>query len=141
MLIADDDADWHYIFARVLESECDVIGHVEHGNEVVAAAVRLQPDVVTLDVSMPGPSGVRVLPKLREALPEAILMINISGSNGQTEAGQISKRSLHLEGLAVRLFEPVVPRSVHRRSLDREMASQSLEHHQSRPAACASHTQ
>jgi DNA-binding NarL/FixJ family response regulator len=53
----------------------EVIGYVERGDELVANAILLHPDIVTLDVGMPGQSGLNALPALRTALPTAIVVI------------------------------------------------------------------
>jgi len=73
--VADDHEDWRYIVTRTLQAEYDVIGYAERGDEVIATACALRPDVITLDVSMPGQSGMDVLPGLRAALPETIIVV------------------------------------------------------------------
>ena len=75
VLVADDNAEWRYIIARMLRAEYDIVGYVERGDELIATASSLHPDVVTLDLSMPGQSGISVLAGLRHALPDAILVV------------------------------------------------------------------
>jgi len=82
VLIADDNAGWRGIITRLLEGECDVVGYAERGDEIVPMAMRLRPDLVTLDVSMPGQSGFKAIPSLRAALP-ATLLIVISTTDGR----------------------------------------------------------
>jgi DNA-binding NarL/FixJ family response regulator len=48
---------------------------VANGNEVVSRAVALQPDIIPLDVSMPGISGLQLLPRLRAAMPNAVVVV------------------------------------------------------------------
>lgn len=74
-LVADDHAEWRYIITRVLEEQYDVIGYADRGDQVLDMASRLQPDVITLDVSMPGQSGLEALPALRAALPTTIIIV------------------------------------------------------------------
>jgi DNA-binding NarL/FixJ family response regulator len=74
-LIADDNPEWRNAIARLLEGHYHVLGFVARGDEVVRRAVSLQPDVITLDVSMPGKSGLNVLPELRVAVPNAAIII------------------------------------------------------------------
>ena len=74
-VIADDNAHWRQAIYRVLSACHDVIGYAERGDELIAAASRLRPDIVTLDVSMPGGSGLSVLPALRAALPDAVIVV------------------------------------------------------------------
>src|SRR5215813_5079543 len=82
ILVADDNAQWRAIITRILETEHEVIAHVEAGNEVVGVARELRPDAITLDVSMPGLSGMMTLPKLRAELPGArIIIVSVSKSH------------------------------------------------------------
>jgi two-component system, NarL family, response regulator DesR len=81
VLIADDNAQWREIIARILQPEYAVVGFAERGDELLARAAALHPDVITLDVSMPGRSGLAVLPELRRALPGAVLIILTTTSN------------------------------------------------------------
>lgn len=57
--------------------ELDVIGFARDSREAVEMAERLQPDVITLDVEMPGKSGVDALPEILAAAPDAaVIMIS-----------------------------------------------------------------
>jgi DNA-binding NarL/FixJ family response regulator len=66
VLIADD----HRIFAEglrgLLETEFEVVGLAGDGQELVAAATRLKPDVIVTDVSMPSLNGIEAAEHLRE---------------------------------------------------------------------------
>jgi two-component system response regulator DesR len=74
-LVADDNADWRTIIAGALESEHDLVAFVERGDQILEAAQGFRPDLITLDVVMPGKSGLNVLPRLRAMLPEAIIIV------------------------------------------------------------------
>lgn len=67
VLIADD----HRILAEgvrgLLEPEFEVIGIVEDGRELVAAAKKLLPDVIVADISMPSLNGIEAARQLRES--------------------------------------------------------------------------
>jgi two-component system response regulator DesR len=71
ILIAEDQRMMRSALTTLLDLEADltVIGGVERGDEVVAAAVRLRPDVVLLDIELPGRSGLEVIAPLLEAVP------------------------------------------------------------------------
>lgn len=71
ILIADDHAIVREGARRILSNEPDmeVVGEAEDGNEVLTLALELKPDVMVLDISMPGISGLDLVPKLREAVP------------------------------------------------------------------------
>jgi DNA-binding NarL/FixJ family response regulator len=51
---------------HILAPHVDVIGTAQDGKEVVAAAERLRPDVIVMDISMPALNGIRAARKLRE---------------------------------------------------------------------------
>lgn len=69
VLIADDHALLRQGIKRVLnfESDIEVVGETEEGQETLARALTLQPDVMLLDLNMPGLSGLDVADRLQEA--------------------------------------------------------------------------
>ena len=66
VLLADD----HLLVAEALKSlltpEFELIGVVEDGRALVAAAARLRPDVIVADVTMPHLNGIDALIQLRQ---------------------------------------------------------------------------
>lgn len=74
-LVAEDDEVWQNIIVRILEVDCDLAGVVERGDQIIDTALKFLPDVITLDVSMPGQSGLQALPRLRFMLPNAIIVV------------------------------------------------------------------
>src|SRR5688572_18917491 len=59
----------------------DVAGHAADGEEAIQVARRLQPELVLLDLSMPGMNGLEALPRLREAAPGAeVVVLTASGT-------------------------------------------------------------
>src|ERR1700759_4691388 len=53
-----------------------VVGDVGDARSGMAAAARLQPDLITLDVGLPGTNGIAAIDDIRRAAPEArILML------------------------------------------------------------------
>ena len=58
VLLADDHALLLGAFETLLAGECDVVGQASDGRAVVAAAERLKPDVIVLDISMPLLNGL-----------------------------------------------------------------------------------
>jgi two-component system nitrate/nitrite response regulator NarL len=58
--------------------EFDVVGEAAGGREALALARSLKPDVVLLDISMPGDSGLDIVGSLRTAVPSArVLMLSV----------------------------------------------------------------
>jgi two-component system response regulator NreC len=67
VLLVDDT---HAMLARVetvLAPSCQVVGSATNGPAAVSKALELEPDVIVLDVSMPGMSGFEVAVQLRMA--------------------------------------------------------------------------
>jgi DNA-binding NarL/FixJ family response regulator len=66
VLLADDQALVRSGFRLILErdSEIDVVGEAEHGDEAVKLGRNLQPDVVLMDVRMPGTDGIAATRRL-----------------------------------------------------------------------------
>ena len=71
VMIADDHAIVRTGASRLIKGEPDmeVVGEVDDGDKVLPMAVELKPDVLVLDISMPGISGIELVPELRRAVP------------------------------------------------------------------------
>lgn len=65
VLIADDHPLILAELVSLLRDQVDVVGTVSNGRSLVEAAVRLQPDVVITDISMPGMNGIDSLRSLK----------------------------------------------------------------------------
>jgi DNA-binding NarL/FixJ family response regulator len=67
VLIVDDHSSFRLSARMVLEAEgFDVVGEAEDGAQAVQLAHELRPQVVVLDIQLPGRDGLAVLPQLRE---------------------------------------------------------------------------
>jgi two-component system, NarL family, response regulator NreC len=77
ILLADDHAVLRSGLKLLLESQPDlqVVGEAASGFEALQLADQLQPDLVLLDLSMPGLSGLDALPTLRKTAPAAKILI------------------------------------------------------------------
>jgi DNA-binding NarL/FixJ family response regulator len=73
VLLVDDNPSFLRIATRFLQEHDDVavVGAAGGGEEALALAQDLQPDIVLIDLAMPGLSGLETIPRLRAALPEA----------------------------------------------------------------------
>jgi DNA-binding NarL/FixJ family response regulator len=59
----------------------DVAAEASDGSEAIEAAARIQPDLILLDLSMPGMDGLTALPRLREAAPGCeVVVLTASGT-------------------------------------------------------------
>jgi DNA-binding NarL/FixJ family response regulator len=77
VLVVDDAANLRELLTLLLETEDDfeVIGTASDGEQALAVAQSLQPDIVLLDLAMPVMDGMQALPRLRDLLPESIIVI------------------------------------------------------------------
>jgi DNA-binding NarL/FixJ family response regulator len=82
VLIVDDHPLTRSALAALLSQHgFEVAGEAADGSEAVEAAVRLQPDIVLLDLSMPGLDGLGALPRLRAAAPDCeVVVLTASGT-------------------------------------------------------------
>ena len=77
ILIADDHTvvrtGLHALLDRA--SDMQTIGEATNGEEALRPASELHPDVVLLDISMPGPGGIEVTKQLKETCPDIRVLI------------------------------------------------------------------
>ena len=74
VLLVDDNEAMLACAAAVLAPCCVVVGAVTDGPAALKAASALQPDVIVLDIAMPGMTGFEVAARLREAGSNAALV-------------------------------------------------------------------
>lgn len=77
VLICDDHTLVRAGLRRLLESfnEIEVVAEAGNGDEAVLRAQQSLPDIVLLDLSMPGRSGFETLTELRRCCPESAVVI------------------------------------------------------------------
>jgi DNA-binding NarL/FixJ family response regulator len=93
VVICDDVAELRALMRAQLEADGDiaVVGEAGDGLEAVRLIEDERPDLVLLDLSMPGMDGLEVLVRLREAAPEARVVV-FSGFG----AGPLGRRAVAL---------------------------------------------
>ncbi len=84
VLVADDDAMLLLTLSALIEREpgLDLVGRAEDADQAIALAARNRPDVVLLDVNMPGGGGLRAASAIRDANP-AVKVVAISADDSQ----------------------------------------------------------
>jgi two-component system chemotaxis response regulator CheB len=84
VLVVDDSAAMRALFCDILEQTRNVrvIGTAASANEACDKIAQLQPNVVTLDVEMPGMSGIDFLEEIMTTRPMPVVMLS-----GLTQAG------------------------------------------------------
>ena len=82
VLIVDDHPLTRDALATLLAgNDFDVVGQASDGQEAIDVAAKLRPQLVLLDLSMPGLDGLSALPGLRAAVPDAeVIVLTASGT-------------------------------------------------------------
>jgi DNA-binding NarL/FixJ family response regulator len=80
VLLVDDNTTFlnilkSYLQERQWEKTLRVIGTANCGEDALKKASGLKPDVVLLDLVMPGMSGFQVIPRLKQALPQVQIIV------------------------------------------------------------------
>lgn len=70
ILLGDDHPLFSEGLRRILEPQFEVVGVVTNGQELIAAAERLRPDVAVADISMPSLNGIEAARRMQK-LPRA----------------------------------------------------------------------
>ena len=77
VLIADDHTIVRIGLATLLgaEKDIEVVGEAQNGEAAVKEALRLEPDIIIMDLMMPKKDGAEATAELREKLPSAKIII------------------------------------------------------------------
>src|SRR5271165_351460 len=110
VLIVDDSAFMRTALSRMVASDSDlaVVGTAASGNEALQRISALDPDVITLDVEMPGLNGLETLRRIMAEFPRPVIMV----SSATLESAEIT-----FNALAAGAFD-YVPKQLSSASLD-----------------------
>jgi two-component system chemotaxis response regulator CheB len=94
VLIVDDSLTMRALFSGVLERArgIDVVGMAANADEAREMMIALKPDVITLDVEMPGMSGLEFLEEIMRERPTPVVMLSSLTQKG----AETSFRALEL---------------------------------------------
>ena len=137
ILIADDHPVFRDGIRKLLDEEegMEVVGQAGNGEEAVALAIQLKPDIIIMDITMPKLNGIEAAKQIKETLPTtAILMLSafdyesyIVAALRAGVAGFLSKGARSTELMAaikgVAVGEPVLDQGVAYRILNRLVAT------------------
>jgi DNA-binding NarL/FixJ family response regulator len=101
ILIADDHPVFRFGLRALLNAMPDtqVIGEVTNGTEVIALAGSLQPDVILMDINMPGVNGIEATRRVRETNPDIrILMVTMLEDDSVFAAMRAGARGYVVKG-------------------------------------------
>jgi DNA-binding NarL/FixJ family response regulator len=92
-VLVDDVASLRLLYRTVLErsGRFVVVGEAGTGDDAVSLAGQLRPDLMLLDVSMPGRDGIEALPEVLRASP-ASRVVMLSGFEARRLAGLATDR-------------------------------------------------
>lgn len=74
VLLVDDTPEILALCVEILKSHCEIVGTALDGKSAIAAFTKSAPDVVVLDVSMPGLNGIEVARHLRASGERAAIV-------------------------------------------------------------------
>jgi len=92
VVIADD----HRLFAQALEAilsgddRIEIAGHARDGHEAVELARKLEPDVILMDIAMPGMDGFQATRVIKKDQPAACILM-LTGSNSRSDVDRARK--------------------------------------------------
>jgi CheY-like chemotaxis protein len=104
VLVIEDNADAREMLRMALELDGHRVETAEDGTSGVEAALRSTPDVVLVDIGLPGLDGYAVARRLRAALGQRVTLVALTGY-GQTE----DRRRTAEAGFDAHLVKPVDP--------------------------------
>jgi two-component system chemotaxis response regulator CheB len=78
VMIVDDSPFMRMILKDIIDKESDmqVVGVARDGMEAVELAIKLKPDVITMDVEMPKLNGIEALKEIMKRAPTRIIMVS-----------------------------------------------------------------
>jgi DNA-binding NarL/FixJ family response regulator len=120
VVLADDHPRVLSRVGELLANECDVVAGVSDGIKAVQAALKYKPDIVVLDIAMPGLDGIqagRELRRLTLPMPARLIFLTVQEDADYIRAAHelgasyVVKRRMHIdlllavkEALAGRMF-------------------------------------
>jgi len=111
VLIVDDSADLRQLISMVVGLKGKgwrVVGQAENGEQAVTRARDAQPDLVLLDIAMPVMDGIQALPHIREAAPDAVVVM-LSGYGAETARDSVAAAGAHGYVEKADLVERLIP--------------------------------
>lgn len=84
VLVVDDSSFFRRRVAEIISAkpELEVVGYASNGQEAIDEAIKLKPDVITMDIEMPVLDGISAVKKIMAERPTAILMFSALTHDG-----------------------------------------------------------
>src|SRR5271170_5077125 len=83
VLVVDDSAFMRATLSRMIASEAgfEIAATAASGSEALDKIAALDPDVVTLDIEMPGLDGVQTLRRIMKQFPRPVIMVSAADAH------------------------------------------------------------
>lgn len=120
VLLAEDEPKLAFALRALLEldTKATVVGIVADGDDAVAAALRLRPEVIILDVRLEGADGIDAGLRIRDAWPDATIVVYSGAEEELTRARDAGFTDTLLKGAIVNELPAMVAQAYGRRRLD-----------------------
>jgi two-component system, OmpR family, phosphate regulon response regulator PhoB len=105
LLLADDDAMLTQLFSTQLRAKGVDVVVAHDAMQAFMTALRTQPDVIVLDVQMPGGTGLSALRKLKTSAKTSAIPVLVLSGSVEPEASETVKQL----GAAQFMLKPVEP--------------------------------
>ncbi len=88
ILIVDDSFVMRTLMKDILSADADlkVVGEATNGNEALERAKALAPDVIMLDIEMPGMDGIEAMKRLKLISPAKVVIVSSVAQTGSPQA-------------------------------------------------------
>lgn len=86
VLVVDDSAFMRKLISEIIESRPEflVVGTARDGADALLKVRTLRPDIVTLDIEMPGMDGLTALSRIMVEMPRPVVMLSAAGSESDS---------------------------------------------------------
>jgi two-component system response regulator RstA len=125
LLLVEDDEKLASLLHELLQGYGWTVSICGSGEEALARLPEIQPDLVLLDVMLPGIDGIEVCRRIRELMPMKILMLTALGS----DADQILGLEVGADDYLVKTAPPRLLLARIRALLRRGVVAAVAEHH------------
>jgi DNA-binding NarL/FixJ family response regulator len=77
VLLVDDKVNFNHIVKNIIarEQDMEIIGEASGGEEAIEKSINLKPDIILMDVRMPGMNGLKATNIIKQKMPEVIIII------------------------------------------------------------------
>ena len=112
VLLCEDDPRFRRLLGKVLGAVADfsVVGQATTGEEALELALAQRPDLLLLDLELPGMSGIDVIGALCPALPglEVLVLTSFADETRVYDAVQLGAAGYLVKGIAPRQLEAAI---------------------------------